>query len=77
MANPQTTAKRAPNSVVTDKPIPVRLMPDEREQFVAKAKGESRSTAAFTRLMALRGFEVTYKTEAKGAATPTATTTSN
>ena len=74
MTRSQKTAKRAPNGVVTDKPIPVRLMPEERQQFVAKAKGESRSTAAFTRLMALRGFEVTYQTKAEGAATPTATT---
>ncbi len=48
--------RRAPRGVVTDKPVPVRFLPQERADLQAEAQADNRSLAAFTRLMALRGF---------------------
>ena len=49
------TARRAPNGVVTSKPIPMRLRPEERAQVEQWAKSEQRSLASVCRLMFLRG----------------------
>lgn len=48
--------RRAPRGVVTDKPVPVRFLPNERAELSAEAQADNRSLASFTRLMALRGF---------------------
>ena len=48
-------ARRAPRGVVTEKPIPIRLLPAERAEVEAFAQSESRSLASFSRLMLLRG----------------------
>lgn len=50
-----STQRRAPRGVLTDKPVPVRFMPEERAEFQRMAAADTRSLAAFTRLMALRG----------------------
>lgn len=55
MPMPANNLRRAPNGVVKDKPIPVRLLPEERAEFVQLAAAEDRSLASVTRLMALRG----------------------
>lgn len=47
--------RRAPNGVVTNKPIPVRLLPAEREAIQDLAAREQRSLASVCRLVLLRG----------------------
>jgi hypothetical protein len=54
MSHP-TKARRSPRGVVTEKPIPIRLLPAERAEVMAGAEREARSTAAFSRLLLLRG----------------------
>jgi len=54
MSHP-TKARRSPRGVVTEKPIPIRLLPDERAEVMAGAEREARTTAAFARLLLLRG----------------------
>ena len=49
------SARRAPNGVVTNKPIPLRLMPDERAKVEKLAAREQRSLASVCRLALLRG----------------------
>lgn len=53
--NHPTKARRSPRGVVTEKPIPIRLLPAERAEVMAGAEREARSTAAFSRLLLLRG----------------------
>ena len=64
-----TTQRRAPRGVVTDKPVPVRFMPEERTEFQRMAAADDRSLAAFTRLMALRGL-ADFKRKEEGVTTP-------
>jgi hypothetical protein len=47
--------RRAPNGAVSDKPIAVRLHPEELERFRGVAAREQRSMASVLRLAALRG----------------------
>lgn len=49
------TPRRAPNGVLSDKPIPIRLLPSERSELVELAKREQRSLASVSRLVLLRG----------------------
>lgn len=49
------TPRRAPNGVLSDKPIPVRLLPAERNELEELAKREQRSLASVSRLVLLRG----------------------
>ncbi|SOD25233.1 hypothetical protein SAMN05518800_1806 [Variovorax sp. YR752] len=49
------TPRRAPNGVVTNKPIPIRLLPAERAKFEKLAEREQRSLASVCRLVLLRG----------------------
>ncbi|WP_081271634.1 hypothetical protein [Variovorax paradoxus] len=53
----KTRIRRAPNGAVSDKPVAVRLLPEERERFQARATRESRSMASVLRLAALRGLD--------------------
>lgn len=46
---------RAPAGTVKDKPIALRLLPDERELIKELAQREQRSMAAVCRLALLRG----------------------
>lgn len=46
-----SSARRAPKGVMTNKPIPVRLLPEERARIEMMAKREQRSLAAVCRLM--------------------------
>lgn len=55
MTAPAPVVRRAPRGVVTEKPIPIRLLPAERAEVEAFAQSESRSLASFSRLMLLRG----------------------
>lgn len=57
--------RRAPRGVETSKPIPVRFLPEERSELQAEAIADNRSLAAFTRLMALRGFSDYRRTTPK------------
>jgi len=56
---------RAPNGVVTKKPIPLRLLPEERAAVEALAAREQRSLASTCRLVLLRGLVA-----AEGASSP-------
>ena len=47
--------RRAPNGVVTKKPIPLRLLPAERAAVEKLAEQEQRSLASACRLVLLRG----------------------
>lgn len=47
--------RRAPNGVVTKKPIPLRLLPAERAAVEKLAAQEQRSLASVCRLVLLRG----------------------
>lgn len=57
--NPAPVAKkRAPNGCVSDKPVPVRFMGDEREVVSGIAADEQRTLGGTVRLLALMGLEV-------------------
>jgi hypothetical protein len=51
------TIRRAPTGVVTNKPIPVRLLPDELQQLKGLAHREQRSLASVCRLALLQGLK--------------------
>ncbi|BEP43017.1 hypothetical protein [Variovorax sp. V15] len=53
----KTRVRRAPNGAVSDKPVAVRLHPDELERFKSRAAREQRSMASVVRLAALRGLD--------------------
>ncbi|WP_084460983.1 hypothetical protein [Curvibacter gracilis] len=55
MTSQVQAARRSPRGVVTEKPIPIRLLPAERAEVAAIAQSESRSLASMSRLMLLRG----------------------
>ena len=52
-----TAPRRAPNGVVSDKPIPLRLEEDVRRGAVEAAEREERTLSGFCRLVFLRGLE--------------------
>ena len=54
--------RRAPNGAVSDKPVAVRLHPEELERFRSRAVREQRSMASVLRLAALRGLEECERT---------------
>lgn len=56
MTTTANASQYAPRGVQKDKPIPVRFFPDERTKFMDAAAKADRSAAAFTRLMALKGY---------------------
>lgn len=49
--------RRAPNGVLSDKPIGLRLSRSERDHLEQYAESEARSLAAFARSMCLRGLK--------------------
>ncbi len=57
MTTTANASRYAPRGVQKDKPIPVRFYSAERTRFMEEAAKDGRSAAAFTRLMALKGFE--------------------
>lgn len=56
MTTTANASRYAPRGIQKDKPVSVRFLPEERVKFVASAKDEGRSTGAFTRLMAIKGY---------------------
>lgn len=56
-------SRRAPNGVVTNKPIPIRLLPAERARVEMLAVREQRSLASVCRLALLRGLADCERTE--------------
>lgn len=56
--------QRAPAGVVTDKPIALRLLPDERKDVEALAAQQKRPLANMSRILVLMGIEQLRK-EAK------------
>ncbi|SDZ71290.1 hypothetical protein SAMN05518854_11766 [Variovorax sp. YR266] len=57
------TPRRAPNGVISDKPIPIRLLPAERAKLEKMAEREQRSLASVSRLVLLRGLAVCERTK--------------
>ena len=66
MTTTANASRYAPRGVQKDKPIPVRFFSAERAEFMEEAAKVDRSAAAFTRLMALKGFEL-WKAEKRQA----------
>ena len=56
-------SRRAPNGVVSNKPIPIRLMPAERAAVERLAVLEQRSLASVCRLALLRGLADCERTQ--------------
>ena len=56
-------SRRAPNGVVTKKPIPLRLLPTERAAVEKLAEREQRSLASVCRLVLLRGLADCERTQ--------------
>lgn len=56
-------SRRVPNGAVSDKPIAVRLLPEELKRVKARAKREQRSMASVLRLAALRGLAECERTD--------------
>lgn len=50
-------SRRVPNGAVSEKPIAVRLHPEELARVKARAAREQRSMASVLRLAALRGLD--------------------
>lgn len=48
---------RAPDGIVTDKPIALRFLPDELKQVKELAEADKRPLANMCRLLVLRGLE--------------------
>ncbi|SOD27649.1 hypothetical protein SAMN05518800_3213 [Variovorax sp. YR752] len=57
MKTARNSVRRVPNGAVSDKPIAVRLHPEELERFKSRAAREQRSMASVLRLAALRGLD--------------------
>jgi len=55
MTSAPKASRRSPNGVVSAKPIPMRLLPEERAEVQEWAAKEDRSLASVCRLMFLRG----------------------
>lgn len=55
---PSTPFERAPAGVVTNRPVLVRLKPEEREALQQHAKAVNTSLSAFGRQMILSGMRV-------------------
>ena len=51
------TPRRAPTGVVTNKPIALRLLPEERVRVEKLARSEQRSLASVCRLALLNGLQ--------------------
>lgn len=49
--------KRAPNGVMTDKPVALRLLPTDLQSVKEIAATEQRSLSSVSRLLVLRGIE--------------------
>ena len=62
MKTARNPVRRVPNGAVSDKPIAVRLHPDELERFKSRAAREQRSMASVVRLAALRGLDECERT---------------
>ena len=60
-------SRRAPNGVVTNKPIPIRLLPAERAAVEQLADREQRSLASTCRLVLLRGLADSERDRPLGA----------
>ncbi|WP_143098211.1 hypothetical protein [Variovorax sp. OK605] len=68
MKTVKTRVRRAPNGTVSDRPVAVRLHPEELERFKSLAAREQRSMASVLRLAALRGLEECDRTNTPLAA---------
>jgi hypothetical protein len=64
MPSTKTRRQRAPNGVLSTKPIGLRLMPDELWRVELYAELEQQSVASFARLMCLFGLAA-YEQEHK------------
>lgn len=62
MPTAQGPFRRAPTGVVSNKPIPVRLLPDEIQVLKGVATREQRSLASVCRLAVLQGLKQYEKT---------------
>lgn len=60
MTKAKAPVTRSPRGVLTDKPVFVRLMPEERKKLERLAVSENRSISSLARLVLLAGLEV-YK----------------
>lgn len=58
--------KRAPHGVVTERPIALRLMPDELKQVQELAAAEKRPVANMCRLIVMQGIKA-YRAQTVGA----------
>lgn len=56
MPSTEQAIRRAPNGVVTDKPIALYMPQTQRDLVERYARGEGRPVAAFARLLLQRGF---------------------
>jgi len=66
MTTTANASRYAPRGIDKAKPVSVRFLPSERVEIVDSAADDGRSAGAFTRLMALKGFEL-WKAEKKQA----------
>jgi hypothetical protein len=62
MKTAKKASRRVPNGAVSDKPIAVRLHPEELARVIARAEREQRSMASVMRLAALRGLDECERT---------------
>lgn len=66
MTTTANASRYAPRGIQKDKPVSVRFLPAERVEIVGSAADDGRSAGAFTRLMALKGYEL-WKAEKQAA----------
>lgn len=64
MTTTANASRYAPRGLEKGKPLTVRFLPEERAELMEEAGRDDRSVASFTRLMALKGFEL-WKAEKK------------
>ncbi|MDF3821692.1 hypothetical protein P3G55_17440 [Leptospira sp. 96542] len=64
--------RRSPIGVVSEKPIGLRLMQEEKARVVALAEAEVRSVASMSRLLVLKGLEAVSPPAQTGKARPRA-----
>lgn len=66
MTTTANASRYAPRGLEKGKPLTVRFLPEERDELMDAAAKDDRSTASFTRLMALKGL-VLWKAEKQQA----------
>lgn len=54
----QQPVSRAPNGVLSDNPVYLRLLPNELSAFTQRARTENRSLSSMARLLILQALEV-------------------